>query len=98
MFPSLLTRLLANVQLVTPAGAAAREEAYQKARAKLAASANTLSDPGSDDAASAAAASAGSPCTNALAATFCASKPAIDWMYANVAAGCTCFYRCKVSG
>ena len=35
-------------------------------------------------------------CTDALAATFCASKPATDRFYSNVAAGCTCFYRCTV--
>lgn len=37
-------------------------------------------------------------CTSDSATVFCATKPAtIDRFYANIASGCSCFYRCTVS-
>lgn len=44
------------------------------------------------------AAAAPAVCTPERAALFCQSKPAVDRFYAEVLAGCTCFYRCTPSG
>ncbi|KAI3429384.1 hypothetical protein D9Q98_005479 [Chlorella vulgaris] len=77
--------------MLTMAVPLAREDSVESARATLAAAANGMGSGGMGGVIAAAEVA----CTSDSATVFCATKPAtIDRFYANIASGCSCFYRC----